>query len=311
MGQLSGVVPCKMYRRVVLMDLLLILNPVAGKRELRKTEKEIRAIFREAGYNVSVLYTKEGVPLSRQLRRIGRKPDLIVCAGGDGTLNQTVSGILELGLETPVGYLPAGSTNDFAQSLQLPKKLTEAAARILQSSARSLDIGFMQPGQYFIYVAAFGAFSSTSYTATQNMKNRFGHFAYVLEAIKELPKIRSHHVKITTENEVFEDDYIFGAVCNTRSIGGVIKLSPSEAQLDDGRFELFLVKSPKNLREFWRILYAVVSHKRELDVITFRHVKSVSFESREEICWSLDGERGHEKTKTNIETLPRTLSFLY
>lgn len=293
------------------MDLLLIMNPVAGKRVLRKTEKEIRAIFREAGYNVSVLYTKDGVPLARQLKRFGRKPDVIVCAGGDGTLNQTVSGMLELGLQMPVGYLPAGSTNDFAQSLQLPKKLTEAAEHILTSSARSVDIGIMQPGQYFIYVAAFGAFTSTSYTATQTMKNKFGHFAYILEAVRELPKIKSYHVKITTENEVFEDDYIFGAVSNTRSIGGFIKLSPSEALLDDGRFELFLVKSPKSLWEFGRILYAVLSHKRDLDVITFRHVKSATFESQEKICWSLDGERGHEKAETNIKTLPRTLSFLY
>jgi len=295
----------------VSMDLLLILNPVAGKRVLRRMEKEIRGIFREAGYNVSVIYTKDDIPLSRQLKKYGGKPDIIVCAGGDGTLNQTVSGILELGLQTPVGYLPAGSTNDFAQSLQLPKKLPEAAAHILASSARSLDIGVMQPGRYFIYVAAFGAFTQTSYTATQTMKNKLGHFAYVLEAVKELPKIRSHHVRITTENEVFEDDYIFGAVCNTRSIGGVIKLSPSEAQLDDGRFELFLVKKPKSLGEFSQILYALASHKRDLDVITFRHVKFVTFESREEIRWSLDGEQGHKKAKTNIKTLPRTLSFLY
>ena len=293
------------------MDLLLIMNPVAGKRVLRKMEKEIRAIFLKAGYKVSVLYTKDDVPLSRQLETYGAKPDIIVCAGGDGTLNQTVSGMLELGLQMPVGYLPAGSTNDFAQSLQLPKNLQDAAAHILASSARSVDIGYMQPDGYFIYVAAFGAFTQTSYSATQSMKNKLGHFAYVLEAVKELPRLRSHHVKITTENEVFEDDYIFGAVCNTRSIGGVIKLSASEALLDDGQFELFLVKKPKNIKELGQILYAVVAHKLDLDVITFRHVESVTFESRENICWSLDGERGQEKAETKIKTLPRTLSFLY
>ena len=285
--------------------LLLIINPNAGLQKSRKALADLIAIFAEYGYLSTVCVTARRGDAVAFAQDYAGEYDLIVTSGGDGTLNETVNGIMRLPREKrpPLSYLPGGSTNDFAASLSISSDPALAAQSAMRLQPRDLDVGVFNE-KNFVYVASFGAFTRTAYTVPQDIKNMFGHFAYLLEGVKDLETLCPYPMKITADGEVFEGEYLFGAVCNSTSIAGLMKLSPDAVDLCDGQFELMLVPVPKTPLQLQRTIRAIVYEEYETsNALIFRHVRHVTAESDGSIPWTLDGEYapGVPKIEIGIE----------
>ena len=236
------------------------MNPYAGTKKANRYLTDILVLFGENGYNSTVYMTEGSDDAKKHVSKNAKNFDLIVAIGGDGTFNEVVAGVLKSGVDVEVGYIPAGSTNDFANSLKLSKNILKAASDIVQGTAIELDIGSFN-GRSFSYVASFGAFTDISYKTPQNVKNTFGYFAYAVEGIKNLMNIKSNHIRFIADGIELEDDFMFGAICNSTSIGGIINLDDKLVDLSDGMFELLLVKMPKDLLEFNEIIVSLSSKK--------------------------------------------------
>lgn len=267
----------------------MIVNPRAGRSKSRGPLFDAVSIFSEAGYLVSVHNTTAPGDAAETVAREGGSYDLVVTAGGDGTLNETIAGLMRLDRPPLLGYLPQGSTNDFAASLHISGKPDIAAEAIVRNRPQVLDVGTWNE-RAFIYVASFGAFTRSSYTAPQASKNALGHFAYILEGMKDLDTLRPYRVKITADGEVLDGEYLFGAVCNSTSIGGLMKLDPERVVLDDGKFELLLIPSPKTPVDLQNLVLALLNQQYDSEGLVFRHVSSLRLETEEDLPWSLDGE---------------------
>lgn len=290
------------------MKAIILINPSAGRQIILRELNAVYDAFAATGDLPVIELTVSPDHAAAALdRAIAQKPDAIVCCGGDGTLSATVDRLLSAGADQPLGYIPAGTTNDFASFLGLPKEPGQAAERIAQGEALPIDMGRFDD-RHFIYVASFGAFTQTSYTTTQSLKNSMGHLAYVLQGIKELPTLKSYAVRVeTAEGGLYEGDYLFGSVSNSTSLGGVIKLDAAQVDPDDGKFELSLVKRPKNLHELNRILLALMGGKPDEELITFVHTAGAAFTCAEPMPWSLDGEYARGGTDVRISVLPGAL----
>ena len=289
--------------------LLLILNPFAGQKKAKRLLSDLVNLFQSHGYEVLVHLTQSSGDGSTAARELGRDADLVVCSGGDGTLNEVVRGLLESGAETPLGYLPAGSTNDFAATLRIPAVPYMAAEIITQGTPMALDVG-RHNGRYFSYVASFGAFTKASYSAPQEVKNALGHFAYILEGIKSLDSLRPYHCRITADEETIEGDFIFGSVCNSTSLGGLVKLDPNRVRMDDGVFELVLLRMPRTLLDLTNLLVALNQMQYDDPGIFFRHASRVTVETADDIPWSLDGEYAPSSPVVNIENCHGAIRLL-
>lgn len=282
--------------------LLFILNPTAGKKKALRYMDRILAEFALAGYDVTVHKTTAPGDCTQVVRQLAETMDMVVCCGGDGTFNETVTGILQSGVDVPVGYIPAGSTNDFARSLHLETDLVKAARRIAEGQCYDYDIGMM--GQrHFTYVASFGAFTRTSYATSQKLKNLLGHAAYVLAGARELGRIKPIHMQVQADQVEVEGDFIFGAVCNSTSVAGVLTLDPERVDLSDGQFEVLLVRKPGNLRELLKAIRALRKQTYDSPLITFCSAKQVQMTAETELPWSLDGEREDAGTRIEISNL--------
>ena len=282
--------------------MLFILNPCAGTRKATKVLADILSVFNRADYDVRVYITAGQSDAIRAVKELSQGMDLVVCCGGDGTFNETITGLLESGLDTPIGYIPAGSTNDFASSLHLPSDPVAAAKRIVSGTPQSYDVGRFG-SRYFSYVASFGAFTRASYATPQNVKNALGHTAYILEGIHELSQIRKAHVRLELDGETLEDDYLFGAICNSTSVGGILTLDPKQVDMGDGMFELLLVRAPRSMAEITECIMSVQKQQYNCKMMTFRSAKEVVIHASETMNWTLDGEkeRGHQEvTATNL-----------
>lgn len=290
------------------MKVRILVNPNAGRQVVLKELHSVYRAFSGEGNEVVMELTVSSAHAAEALARaIRSKPDTLVCCGGDGTLSATVDRLLASGQDIRLGYIPAGTTNDFANFLGLPKEPAEAADLIADGEARPIDAGRFED-RHFIYVASFGAFTQTSYATTQNLKNSLGHLAYILEGIKELPALKTYAVQAqTVEGGVYEGEYLFGAVSNSTSLGGIIKLAPDLVDPTDGKFELALVKSPKNLYELNRIILALMGGQVDEELITFVHTAGASFACAEPMPWSLDGEYVSGGTDVRVEVLPGAL----
>ena len=288
--------------------LLFVMNPYAGMRKGAKALADIIAIFNRADYEVITYMTAgpgDGRPIvAKQASQV----DLVVCAGGDGTFNETVNGILESGCDTPVGYIPCGSTNDFASSLQLQTNPVKAAQAIVDGDVTRYDIGKFGD-RYFSYVASFGAFTKTSYTTPQSVKNALGHTAYLLSCVQELSQIRKEHLLIETSDQVIEDDFIFGAISNSTSVGGILTLDPKQVDMRDGKFELLLVRAPRDLLELSDCIRALQTQKYNCPMITFLSTSSLTVYANPEMDWSLDGERQAGSDRIFVENLYHAISI--
>ena len=288
--------------------LLFVMNPYAGMRKGAKALADIIAIFNRADYEVITYMTAGPGDGRRIVAKQASQVDLVVCAGGDGTFNETVNGLLASGCDTPVGYIPCGSTNDFASSLQLQTNPVKAAQAIVDGDVTRYDIGKFGD-RYFSYVASFGAFTKTSYTTPQSVKNALGHTAYLLSCVQELSQIRKEHLLIETSDQVIEDDFIFGAISNSTSVGGILTLDPKQVDMRDGKFELLLVRAPRDLLELSDCIRALQTQKYNCAMITFLSTSSLTVYANPEMDWSLDGERQAGSDRIFVENLYHAISI--
>jgi len=275
--------------------MLFVMNPYAGMRKGNRYLTDIISIFNRAKYDVIAYMTESQGDAARIVSQRAGEVDLVVCAGGDGTFNETITGILTSGVDVPIGYIPCGSTNDFAASLHLPTNILEAARAIASGKPIRYDVGQFD-SRYFSYVASFGAFTKASYSTPQSIKNALGHTAYILSGIQELSQIRTEHIRIEAEDQTVEGDFLFGAISNSTSVGGILTLDPSVVDMRDGKFELLLVRAPKDLAELNECIQALQKKKYNCKMITFLSSSQLKVTANPSMPWTLDGERedGHE-----------------
>ena len=289
--------------------LLFIVYPRAGRTRSTAPLFDAVAHFCASGYLVDLRLTQAREDATRLARELGGKFDAVVCCGGDGTLNETVTGLMDLPSPPPLGYIPAGSTNDFAASLHLPDQPLEAARVITASGGRPLDVGSFN-GRPFIYVASFGAFTRASYSAPQNVKNDLGHLAYILEGVKDLSTLRPYRASVATEEECFDGEFLFGAVTNATSVGGLVKLKEDQVCLDDGLFELLLIPNPKSIADLQGLARSLLLQDFTGGGVIFRHVHTLTVQTPEDLPWALDGEFDPGGAQVEIHNLHRRLTFL-
>ena len=289
--------------------LLFLMNPNAGQRKANKHLPEIISLFNHYGYEVTVFMTTgpgSGVGI---VEPRAEQYDLIVCAGGDGTLTEAISGVLRSGSNCPIGYIPCGSTNDFAATLKLSTDVMKAALDIMEGSPVEYDVGRFGD-RYFSYIASFGALTQVSYSTPQTMKNALGHLAYVLSGITALPQIRSIPMALELDGVPVEGKYIFGAVSNSTSVGGVLTLNPRLVDLCDGKFEVMLVRLPKDPAELAQCVTALQNGTYDCAAITFRSVSSLTIRQDPAVAWTLDGERADGAQTIRIENLHRAIRLV-
>lgn len=282
--------------------LFFVMNPFAGTRKASRYLAEILSVFNRAGYDVTAYMTACPGDGAEAVAQRAKEFDLIVCCGGDGTFNETVSGIMRSGADIPIGYIPAGSTNDFANSLGLPTDCVAAAEKIVLGSPVEYDIGKFC-GRYFSYVASFGAFTKASYATPQSIKNALGHTAYILSGIQEISQIHPEHVRLELDNETVEGDFLFGAICNSTSVAGILTLDPRQVDMQDGKFEVLLVRAPQSLGEIAECIDAVQRQVYNCNMITFRNTAKAKVFADPELNWTLDGEMAHGQAEIDVENL--------
>ena len=273
--------------------VLLMVNPMAGRQKIRNELLYVVDTLTKAGYE-TIIYTTQGKDVTRDL--LAEKDsqfDRVICCGGDGTFNEILSATMHWDKRPILGYIPAGTTNDFAAGLKLPSDIREAAMNIVRGTPHTVDAGLFNTS-YFSYVASFGAFTETSYSTPQNFKNALGHLAYILEGIKEIPAFTSYTVCVEADGQIYKDSYIFGAVSNARSVGGILKISDSLVDLNDGVFEVMMIKMPKTLMDLSAIVTSLTSLnplKYDPSMFLFLQTKELKITFEQEMVWSLDGER--------------------
>lgn len=289
--------------------LLIIINPKAGKKKANKHIIKIVELFVEAGFIPVVMPTLKQGDGTYFAEKYGCQCDMVLCIGGDGTFNEVVTGIMKCGRKVPIGYIPGGTTNDFASTLGLSTDVIKDAKSVSEGKAFSMDLGRFNE-RYFTYVASFGAFTRSSYSTSQNVKNMLGHMAYVLDGITEVAFIKPHHAIIEMDDEVLEGDYIFGAISNATQIGGVLTLDPKQVAIDDGMFEIFLVKKPNTPLELTDIIQSIRLQKYDSELITFKKGKKFKIYADKGTEWSLDGEYQPWQEKVEIENLYHAVDII-
>lgn len=290
---------------------LFVFNPKSGREQIRNKLLDIIDVFSKAGYELTVYATQCSGDAARIVKNYGDNKELVICSGGDGTFNETVSGIMEIDSERrPIlGYIPAGSTNDFATSLGIPKNMVKAADNILSGTDFFLDVGQFGDDRYFVYVAAFGAFTEVSYMTPQETKNVLGHQAYMLEAVKRVTTLKSYQMKFEWEGGVLEDEFILGMITNTISIGGFKGLVGLDVALDDGEFEVLLVRKPKTPKDITSIVSYLITKEGEDDCVYKFRAKNIKITATENVDWSLDGEFGGSINEVSIMNLNRAYAI--
>ena len=294
--------------------LLFVYNPRAGKEMLKPRLSDVLDIFVKAGYEVTVHPTQAYRDAYYQIKEyeVG-KYDLIACSGGDGTIDEVATGMMkrrEMGKDVvPVGYIPAGTTNDFAKSLHIPRKPLAAADNAVKGVPFPCDIGKFNDS-VFVYIAAFGIFTDVSYETDQAVKNVLGHMAYILEGAKRIFNIPSYKIKVEHDGEVIEDEFIFGMVTNSRSVGGFSNMVGKNLVFDDGLFEVTLIKTPKNPIALQEIIAALLIEQVDTKHMYTFKTKKITFDSVEEIPWTLDGEFGGEQDYVEIENVQKAMEIM-
>ena len=290
--------------------ILLIYNPNSGTRKSARYLSQVLEIFTEHGATTTALPTLKRGDANDYVMEYGPSHDVVVAMGGDGTYNEVVSGLVASGLTIPLGYIPAGSTNDFAASMGLSKDIPKAAEDICLGSPVPVDCGLFND-RTFTYVACFGAFAKASYDTPQDIKNILGHLAYVLSGAATIADIRPIHARVTVDGKVYEGYYLFGAVSNSTTMGGILKLKPEDVDLSDGLFELMLVKASQDIIEIGDLVRAVAMQDyASTPMLTFIEGKHFSFEIPEAVDWSLDGEYQKGLPEVIIENRYKAINLI-
>jgi YegS/Rv2252/BmrU family lipid kinase len=289
--------------------MLFIYNPRAGKAKIKSNLLDIIDIFTKAGYEVTAYPTQAKGDGQRAVReRKTEYYDLVVCSGGDGTLDEVVSGMMQCEKKTAIGYVPAGSTNDFANSLKIPKNMLSAAQVIVGGNTFGCDIGTFND-DFFVYIAAFGVFTDVSYETRQDIKNVLGHMAYILEGMRRLSAVRAYKMKVESEELTVEGEFLFGMITNSVSVGGFKRITGKYVQLDDGEFEVTLIKKPSNAMELNLIMASLINRNINTDCMYCFRTASLRFTSEDEIAWTLDGEFGGKHTCVDISNQKQALDI--
>ena len=282
--------------------LLFVYNPKAGKAQIRNKLADILNVFAEAEYEITVAPTRRHGDARRIVENRSRDYEVVVCSGGDGTLDEAVTGMIESGFRTPIGYIPAGSTNDFGGSLSLPKNMVRAAEIAVKGRNFPCDIGAFNK-DVFVYIAAFGLFTDVSYETAQDVKNVLGHMAYLLEGMKRLSAVRSFPMRVEYEGNIIVDDFIFGMITNSVSVGGFKNITGKNVQLDDGVFEVTLIKRPRNPVELNNIMISLLNRDIDTNAMYCFRTSRLILESLEPVAWTLDGENGGSHKKVEIRNI--------
>ena len=289
--------------------LLFIFNLRSGKGKIKENLAEIVDILVKAGWEVTVYTTQCQGDAVEKARLEAGEYDRIVCSGGDGTLDEVVTGMMKAKSRVPIGYIPAGSTNDFGNSLGIDKDMRKAAQIAASGRMFPCDIGRFND-DFFVYVAAFGLFTDVSYQTSQDMKNVLGHAAYILEGAKQLWDIPSVRMQVEYDGNVLYDEFIYGMITNSNSVGGFDGLISGDVILNDGVFEVTLIKTPKNPMELSEVLACLTNIRKESDMLYTFQTSSIKFTSSESVSWTLDGEYGGDHQTVLIEDCPRALEIL-
>ncbi len=288
--------------------LLFVFNPFSGKALIRNCLLDIVDTMVKADYEVTIYPTQRAGDAKEKVQEYAPGYDLIVCSGGDGTLDETVSGIMNCGKRVPLGYIPAGSTNDFATSIGIPKDMEAAAFDAVNGEPFPCDIGRFND-KNFVYVAAFGLFTEVSYKTSQEWKNVLGHAAYILEGIKSLHEIPAFLIQVEFNNCCIQDEFIYGMITNSTSVGGFTGMTGTNVQLDDGVFEVTLIKKPRNPIELNEIIASLVNLVDDTNMIYSFKTERVKFTAKQEIPWTLDGEYGGNHVEVEIENLKQAVDI--
>lgn len=293
-------------------NLLFVVNPKAGRTVIKSDLINIIEIFSNAGYAVEVYPTKGQEQTEQYVYENAERFDLVVCAGGDGTLDNTVGGIMMLERKIKkrihMGYIPCGSTNDYARSLKISLDPVQAAKDIVEGDICHVDVGKLE-NTFFIYVAAFGAFTEISYSTPQNLKNALGHAAYVMEAGKSVLNMKSYNMKVLFDDDEVEGNFVYGQITNSLSIGGFKNFGSKNMSFSDGKFETVLIKTPENPLELQRIINSLLMDDLTDEMIVFRESSRVVIKSKEEVPWTVDGEYGGRFKTTRVSNIRKAVSM--
>lgn len=291
--------------------LLFVYNPHAGKGRIKENLSNIIEIFVSGDYEVTIYPTAKSKDATRIVAENGENFDIIACSGGDGTLNEITDGIMQLKHKPPVGYIPAGTTNDFARSIGIPSNMVEAAKNIITGTPKSLDIGCIN-GDYFNYVAGFGAFTDVSYETPQSYKNAIGSLAYILEGIKRITNIKSYHLVINYEDKIIEDDFIVGIITNSTSVAGLKNISEliGDVKMDDGLFEVNLVKKLQNPSQLQYIINTLIQREPDPNYIYSFRTNHLKITGDRSFPWTADGEFAGSYQELTIDNLQQVIKFI-
>ncbi len=295
------------------MKVLFIINPCSGRGKIKTEILDILKIFCNAGYEVTTHITSrqnEATDIAANASAKGY--ERVICCGGDGTLNEVVTGLCSSDSHIPISYIPAGTTNDFAKTLDLDMDMKKNAKGIVKAKETfAIDVGKFSSNKYFNYIASFGLFTAVSYKTQQNAKNALGHMAYIFEGIASMTNIESYNISFTADGKSYEGDYIYGGITNSTSVAGIFKYEQSMVDLSDGLFEVLMIKKPKNPNEFMKIVSGITTcDLSDTSVFDFCKASKVELNMPSGVVWTLDGEPANGKKKTIIENIPGRLSII-
>lgn len=290
--------------------LLLIVNPCSGRAKMHTELLKVVEILSAADYAVTVYPTKHKGDATDHIIKLSQNDyDIIVVCGGDGTLNEVITGLMQSGIDLPLGYIPSGTLNEWSSGLNISRNIETAAKDIINGKKIQLDIGKFGD-KYFSYTASFGAFTSASYSAPQDVKNVLGQAAYFIEGIKSLSNIKPIHLKFTCESQTVEGDFLFGAISNSLSVGGIVKYNKSTVELNDGMFEVLLIRNPDNILKLQPIIDGILKRDFSREGIEFFRTNAVTIEPQQKVSFTLDGEFAEAENPLLIKNLHNAITFI-
>lgn len=292
--------------------LMLIVNPVAGRSGFLQNFGEAMKILGEAGYATTLYFTSARGDAANFAGRYSQEYDLVACVGGDGTLSEILSGLMEIENPPKIGYFPMGTANDVATTLGLPKNdMVRAARQIIKGDPHPFDVGGFGEDEFFAYIAAFGAFTKVSYATPQNQKKALGHLAYVLQGAVEIGNIEAYHAVIEYDEGIIEGKFIYGSMSNSTSVAGIVRLPSDMVCLGDGKSEIVLVKEPRSVEEMGNILTSVISGNFDSNNLIIVHTTKAKFRFDRPVAWTRDGEDGGLHTQIELVNYKHPVELIF
>ncbi len=290
--------------------LLLVVNPKSGRAKMRNELLRVIETLSSGGYDITVYPTKSRGDATDRISKLkDGDTDVIVVCGGDGTLNEVITGLMHSKVSCTLGYIPSGTLNEWSSGLQISRNIPQAAKDILSGAETTLDIG-MFSDKYFSYTASFGAFTEASYSAPQDVKNVLGQAAYFFEGIKSLGNIKPIHLKFICEDREIEGDFLFGAISNSMSVGGIVKFDEAAVRLNDGLFEVMLIRNPESIINFQSIIDGILRQDLSRDGIEFFHTREITVVGGEDVAWTLDGEYCAGSASVTVKNIPSAIRLI-